>query len=408
MNTGGSGNTGGGGNTGATGGGGGSASCLAGAFLSSMGKSRLLAGGSFADAQASASWDVRYLYITGSLFDGVTPCTSCASACTSGGLSCSSAGSGCAWWGCWQYDVPPPGDYARGFVTKAKADGQVPMFTYYVLLRASGLAEGTAEVAALSDVAFLTRYFNDLRFLLLQVGSDVALLHLEPDLWGYAEELNANPHLIPAKVALANPTDCAALENSASGYGRCLVAMVRKYAPNAKVGLHASGWGAGFDVMSNRSSTLDVVAQAVKVADFLSQCGGAEADFVAVDPLDRDAGYYQLVRGQDRWWDVTNQALPNFSQAFSWAKALAERLQKPVLWWQVPVGNASGTDTATHYRDNRVDYFFAHPDELARAHGAGFFFGAGASDQTNPGTDDGNLVSKVNAYRASGGQIPCP
>jgi len=373
-----------------------------------MGKSRLLAGGSFADAQAGAAWDVRYLYITGGIADGATPCASCASACTSDGLSCSNAGSGCAWWGCWQYDVPPPGDYARGFVTKAKAAGQVPMFTYYMLLQASGLAEGTAEVAALDDQALLARYLNDFRFLLQQIGTDVALLHLEPDLWGYAEQLNANPHLIPAKVTLANPTDCATLENSASGFGRCLVAMVRKYAPNSKVGLHASGWASGLDVLSNRNTSLNIAAEAVKVADFLSQCGGAEADYVVVDPLDRDAGYYQVVRGQDRWWDVTNQALPNFSQAFGWAKALAERMQKPVLWWQVPVGNAAGTDTANHYRDNRVDYLFAHPDELARAHGAGFFFGAGAGDQTNPGTDDGNLVGKVNAYRASGGQVPCP
>jgi hypothetical protein len=328
--------------------------------------------------------------------------------CTTGGQSCANTSAGCGWWGCWQDDARPPGDYARGFISKAKSRSQLPMFTYYTLLQASGLNEGAAEVAALNDEAFLTRYFNDWRLLLQQVGTDAALLHVEPDFWGYAQQLNANPHLTAAKVALANPADCAAQENSAAGFGRCLVAMVRKYAPNAKIGLHASGWASSMDVLSNSNPSLDVAAEAVKVADFLKECGGAEADYVVIDPLDRDAAYYQLVRGQNRWWDTTNATLPNFTQAFAWAKAIAERVGRPIIWWQIPVGNASGDDTPKHYRDNRVDYLFAHPGDVARAHGAGMFFGAGQGDQTNPGTDNGNLVSKVNAYRASGGQAPCP
>lgn len=390
------------------GGGGGSGSCLAGALLTSLGRSRVLAGGSFEDAQASASWDVRYQYISGGLSDGTGPCASCQSGCTAGGTTCANSGPGCAWWGCWQYDVPPPGDYARGLVSKAKARSQLPMFTYYMLLQASGLQEGEPEVAALNDQAFLTRYFNDWRFLLQQIGNDVALLHVEPDFWGYAQFVNANPHLTPAKVTAANATDCGSHENSVAGFGRCMIAMVRKYAPNAKVGLHASAWGSRMDVLTNRNASLDVAGEAVKVADFLKECGGADADFVVVDASDRDAGYYQVVRRDDRWWDATNQTLPHFAQAFSWAKALAERLGRAVVWWQLPVGNARGNDTPNHYRDNRVDYFFAHPDELARAHGAGFFFGPGAGDQTSASTDDGNLVGKVNAYRTAGGQAPCP
>jgi hypothetical protein len=397
----------GGGSTGGGAGGGGAASCLAGTLIQSLGRTRLLVGGTFDDAQATASWDVRYLYLSGSLFDGASPCASCATSCTVGGTTCANTGPGCAWWGCWQYDVPPPGDYARGFVTKAKTRTQLPMFTYYLLLQASGRAEGTAEVAALNDQAFLTRYFNDWRFLLQQVGSDVALLHLEPDFWGYAQQLNANPHLTAAKVTLANPADCATQENSAAGFGRCLIAMARKYAPNAKVGLHASGWATSMDALTNTNPSLDVAAEAVKTADFLEECG-ADADFVVVDASDRDAGYYQSVRGENRWWDATNATLPNFTQAFAWAKALAERMSKPVLWWQVPIGNAGGNDTPNHYRDNRVDYLFGHLDEVARAHGAGVFFGAGQGDQTTAATDDGNLISKVNASHAAGGQVPCP
>lgn len=407
---GGGGLTGGAGGGSATGGGagGGAASCLAGNFIQSLGKTRLLIGGSFDDAQATASWDVRYQYLSGGLFDGATPCTSCAAGCTASGTTCANSGPGCAWWGCWQYDAVAPGDYARGFVNAAKTRAQLPMFTYYMLLQASGLAEGAAEVAALNDQAFLTKYFNDWRFVLQQVGNDVALLHLEPDFWGYAQQLNANPHLTPAKVTLSNPTDCVAQENSVAGFSRCLIAMARKYAPNAKVGLHASGWASNMDVLTNSNPSLDVAGEAAKVATFLEACGAADTDFVAVDPSDRDAAYYQLVRGENRWWDATNATLPHFAQAFSWAKVLAERLGRPIVWWQVPIGNANGNDTPNHYRDNRVDYFFAHLDEVARAHGAGVFFGAGQGDQTTAATDDGNLVNKVDAYRARGGQTPCP
>jgi len=60
------------------------------------------------------------------------------------------------------------------------------------------------------------------------------------------------------------------------------------------------------------------------------------------------------------------------------------------------------------WKDNRVDYFFGHMNEVAAAHGAAIAFGAGEGSQTDPSTDGGNLVSKVNAYKNGGGQASCP
>lgn len=62
----------------------------------------------------------------------------------------------------------------------------------------------------------------------------------------------------------------------------------------------------------------------------------------------------------------------------------------------------------TVWKDNRVDYFFAHLDEVVDAHIAGLFFGAGAGGMTTPETDGGNLVAKTTAYRAAGGVKLCP
>jgi len=386
------------------------ASCLVGELLDGVGRDHILVGASMSDAVAqSAPFDLRYVYLSGGLFDGAAPCTSCASGCSSGGQSCANSNpSGCAWWGCWQYDQDPPGAYVRGFVAGETSSARIPMLTYYEILQSSGASEGAGEVAAAADAALMGRYLADWRFVLQSIGQSLAFLHVEPDFWGFAEQVDEDPHAIPAAVASANPTDCAAQENSIAGLGRCMIAMVRKYAPNARVGLHASGWATRIDVLQNQSPTLGVPGEADKLGAFLVGCGAYQADFVVVDASDRDAGYYQDSIGLDTWWDASNTTLPDFVQAFTWSRALAERVGRPVVWWQLPVGNIALPDVSTEWQDNRVDYFFAHTAELAASDAAAMAFGAGASGQTTPSTDGGNLVAHTQSYAAAGGQAACP
>lgn len=200
------------------------------------------------------------------------------------------------------------------------------MFTYYEILQASCAAEGSAEVAATQDAAFMDRYLGDYAFLLDQLASSVALLHLEPDFWGYAEQLNQDPHAIHAAVASGHP-ECKGFEDSIAGLGRCMIDMARRHAPKVRVGLHGSGWATKLDVLQNRDPALDVAAEAQKLGAFLVACGGDQADFIGVDASDRDAGYYAS-QGKDSGWDATNTSLPSFHQAFAWSKALAERVNK--------------------------------------------------------------------------------
>lgn len=385
---------------------GGAESCIGSSLLASLGREGLMVGVSTTDEIAgSAPFDVRYLYISGGIPDGAGPCGSCAAGCTSGGTSCDNQ-SGCAWWGCWQYDQDPPGAYVRGFVAAAAADQQIPMFTYYMALQASGVGEGGAEVDVMNDVTFLSRYLADYRFLLQNIGDAPAIVHIEPDFWGYAEQKSGDPHALPAAVPAANPTDCGGEEASIAGLGRCMIAMGHAYAPQAAIALHGSGWATAIDVLGNTDGSFDVPGEAAKLGAFLAECG-PDADLVVVDAADRDAEYYESI-GQDRWWDDTNATLPNFHQAFAWAQALSETLGKAHLWWQVPVGNMSLSGGTDHYRDNRLDYFFAHWAEVATAHGVGAAFGAGAGGMTTPETDGGNLVAKTIAYRSGGGQPLCP
>ncbi len=389
--------------------------CMGTDLLASLGKDHLLVGLSGTDAAADAApYDLRSLYIAGGIPDGPGPCARCDAACTATDhsvdpprdSSCDNAHGGCAWWGCWQGDQVAPGDYARGFVAKAKAAGpgpQVPMLTYYELLQSMpGVSwkgnEGDAEVKQVADAAFMSRYYADWRFLLKQIGNELAFLHVEPDFWGYAAQRLLACSAIPAAVASANATDCAGLPNTLSGMGQCMIAMSRKYAPNAKVGLHASGWGTRWDVLENRDTAFDVVGEARKLGDFLVACGAGEGDFIAADMSDRDAGT------NGKWWDATNSSLPDFHQAFTWAGAVAEAVGLPLLWWQTPVGNMS---LPTANRDNRVDYVLGHMSELASSHSVGIAFGAGAGGQASPDDDGGNLASKTSAYAAAGGVSIC-
>jgi len=407
--------------TGGAGTGGAVGSCIGSATLSKLGKNRLLVGVSTSDAAAAmAPFDIRYLYISGGLFDSPTPCTACGSACTAAGKVCTN---GCAWWGCYN---TPPGMYAGYFMQAAAkpSPAQIPMFTYYELLQTAqatftNFSEGAAEVTqAAASTALMTRYYADWRFLLQQIGQNKALLHVEPDFWGYARQAGS-PTSLGAAVASANPTDCGALPNTIAGMGQCLISMVRKYAPNALVGLSSSAW----NVAGNTSKSVDVTTDARSVATFLAACGQSGADFVVVETSDRDAGYYQIVKGTNSWWDATDATLPSYAQDLAWVKALTEALGTPALYWQTPVGNASQNNTADHYQDNRVDYFFggsaagvestapttvpAHWSALSAAHVIGVAFGAGEGTQTTPETDGGYLISKTKAYVSAGGQPLC-
>ncbi|MFO0551269.1 MAG: hypothetical protein U0271_22965 [Polyangiaceae bacterium] len=368
-----------------------------------MGRDHLLVGVSSDDPTTQAgAFDLRYLYLSGGLPD--SPCDEC-TACSSHEKSCANGSSGCLWWGCWQSDREPPGAYLRRFLEAAEAGGQIPMITYYEVLQASGAEEGKPEVRAMADPMFLKRFFDDYRLVLEQVGNRLAILHIEPDFWGYAQHVNDDPHAIDAPVPTANPTDCPTEEASIAGLGRCMLAMTRKYAPRAKFGLHGSPFATRIDVVQNRDPHLDLAAHARALASFLYEAAPG-ADLVVIDGTDRDAGY-DLSHGENTAWDATNETLPTFSQAVAWSRALAEAIGKPTLWWQIPVGNSTLPDEPRAWRDNRVEYFFAHWDEVAAAHSIGVAFGAAEETQTTPETDGGLLLFLADEYRAAGGYPLC-
>ncbi|MGW2425534.1 RICIN domain-containing protein [Streptomyces sp. NPDC001709] len=350
-----------------------------------MGSSRVLIGGSMSDASAAAApFDMRYAYV----HSQPAPSSDYYSA-----ARCHDEWSG--WWGCWNGSTTAPGTYvtwrdtvAAHATYKGSPRPQKMLWTWYSLRDlgdAAGEGDGPGEVKAINRLDLLTRYLNDYRFFLQKIGTSHDAIDLEPDFWGYVRSLG-DPHKVPAQVSGANPTDCGSQENSAAGLSRCLISMAHKYAPNTAVGMHLSC----FDWQTNTQAC---------VKDY-ANLGAQNADFLVTDVSDRDAGWYAQPAhgGSDHFWTDQKAAA-----ALQFYKTMAESVGKPVVLWQIPVGNMAQNNTLNHYKDDKVDWFFAHMDQVANAHVAGLFFGPGQQEQTSVESDGGNLIRKTIAYDNSGG-----
>lgn len=304
------------------------------------------------------------------------------------------------------------GNYPLFFAQTAGTHQVTPMYTYYQL----ALELEQNNDAALNDTTKMHQYLVDVKLLFQRIADNgkPAAVQFEPDFFGYLMARAATgktPDMIPAKVHHADLPECATLPETAAGVTRCIIALRAAVSPTTKIGFHASMWGAYYDPLDPSAKIED---SGIAVAKFLRSVGGDETDFVTVETLDRDAGFWETngggntcsVTGGSRgavYWDEANVMLPNFSQHLRWVKALTAELQRPALEWQTPLGRPATScgGTNEHYRDNRVHYFFGHVPDLVDAGIAGMTFGTGAGQQTNLATDGDQLKAAAQAYIAT-------
>ncbi len=286
-------------------------------------------------------------------------------------------------WSTWNAD----GGFVRIITDTADAHNTIPMLSLYDMAE-----QGDGNLGGLADDSYEKSYWGDVRLLFQRLGDygKPALVHLEPDFWAYAEQ-QAKEDPTTLKVNLtANVPECASLSNDMVGFGHCFAVMARMYAPKALIGFHASEW-----------ANSDPAA----IVKFLKAVGSDQTDLIFSDLLDRDAGCYEAgtdcpKRTDPLYWDETNQTSPNFHDYLTWSKAIADGVQHPIVWWQIPLGVPSNTPggTSGHYRDNRVHYVFSHVAEFVAAGGLGAAFGVGADKQTTIDTDNGQFKNAVAAY----------
>ncbi len=306
-------------------------------------------------------------------------------------------GAGSSGWPSWN---SPSGAYVGLVAANADAVGATPMFTLYQMATL-----GDGNISGLSDANFMRGYWDNVRLMFTQLRAynKPVLVNFEPDFWGYTNQVTAEPTQHFAHVNSQN-SDCAALPNSVTGMAQCLLSMARTQAPKALVGFPPSLWGNSV---------------AAEVSYMHKLVAPPQADFVVMQTLDRDAGCFEASYTGDGalctrpsavpyYWDASNLTEPSFTNHLANARQFHEGLQLPLVWWQTPMGVPSATPggSALAFRDNRVQYFLTHPQELVAAGGMAVVFSPGHTSQTNVTTDGGQYQRLSTQYLTSPAALP--
>jgi hypothetical protein len=292
----------------------------------------------------------------------------------------------------WRNWNSPDGQFVTDYIQQAKAAGITPVFTYYQLLytRAGSGDQNRIDLANLNDAATMQKYFVDFKVLLQKAGAFTApvVVHVEPDLWGYVQQVSAGDHAtsVPAKVASTGLPELSGLPNTAAGFAQGLVRLRGLYAPNVILAYHMSTWGTGVEPDYANPSPRQVTALATRSAAFYQSLEAA-FDLTFAEFSDRDEGYKLAVDGVAGAAWTRSDYDNNVRWLVTYGKAAGQRL----VMWQIPFGNRTmrtENNQPHHYQSSQVEMLLDDPSRarLKQYRDAGvlaFLFGAGADDQTH-------------------------
>lgn len=291
----------------------------------------------------------------------------------------------------------PDGTFVSRYVKESRAHGLTPVLTYYQLLQSHGDGDGRGEadkdLANLKDKSLMKAYYADLALALQRAGEARGgrrvILHVEPDLWGYVEQRDADPAKVPAAVASSGDPRLAGLPDTAAGFAQAILRIRDAVAPGVELAYHMSTWGTGVDPVQQDPSLGEVDRLAARSAEFYKALG-APFDLVFSDPSDRDDGFDLKVNGdhgRSRW------TVGDYRRDARWLAGMHRATGLPIAMWQIPLGNSTLANTWGRYRDTHVERLLGRDPRWRRAYrDAGvvaFLFGGGADGTTTERTDRG-------------------
>jgi hypothetical protein len=288
----------------------------------------------------------------------------------------------------------PDGTFASLYARESWAQGSIPVFSYYMLLQSKPDLgdEQKTDLAHIRDPALMAAYWNDVRLLFQRIrGTKTAVVHVEPDLWGYLEQAGETAR--------------------AAAFAQQWVRLRDELAPNVLLAYHMSGWGTNHDVVYEDPSDATVRAYATRSAAFYRSLH-ARFDIAFEDFSDRDSGFYAKIRGNPKLWFTP----ADFHRHLLYGQTFVKLAHVRMVAWQIPLGNTKMRaldNTWDHFQDNRVEWLL---DDATRAHlrayvaagYSGFMFGRGADGATcacdaakdgvtNPAPIDGNTRASLSA-----------
>jgi hypothetical protein len=303
-------------------------------------------------------------------------------------------------WSTWNED----GTFVSRYVDESRRARVLPVLTYYMLLQSGsrGGDEAVRDLGNLDDVGLMRRYYVDLVLALQRAGADGerAVLHVEPDLWGYVQKAarGDDAATVPAAVASTGVAGLEGLPNTAAGVAQAVVRLRDRHAPSVLLAWHLSSWGTNDSATANDLPSPRIDALAARSAAFYRSLG-APFDLVFNDVADRDDGFRRVVLGEQTVGHHWGRG--DVGRHLRYLRGFTRATGRAVVLWQLPLGHRRLPNTTGRYRDNRVDLLLGRRANLRRARAAGvvgLLFGAGAEGCTTPQTDGGHFHRLARRY----------
>lgn len=306
------------------------------------------------------------------------------------------------------------GRFVDDYVAESRTAGMVPVFTYYELrqsLPGSGIGDESEAINKnLRSTATMQAYLENLRVLFGHLGDvgGAAVVHVEPDLWGYVQQRHGDDARdAQAEIATTKVDGTEGLPNTVAGLAQAIKRMRDELAPNVTLGYGLSIWGTNKDIVVSNESDASVDELAARSVRFY-QSLGARFDAIFGEFSDRTSGYAQnrSGAGSDAWWDSAD-----FARHARFMRRIHEGTRRPIVLWQIPLGNTvmrSVDNSVRHYQDNRVQWLLspAHRYRKLRAYrDAGvvaLLFGPGQGDDTHASDDARDGVTNPSPVAGTG------
>src|SRR5215218_8787913 len=291
-----------------------------------------------------------------------------------------------AGWSTWN----PRGTFVTRYAAESAKARITPVFTYYMIRQSlpgrDNGDEAKAVIGNLRNGATMKAYWADLRLFFKRAGSSHrgVLLQVEPDMWGYLEQAG--------QVKLAR------------SFARHVARLRKHFARNVVLGYHLSEWGTKVDLSiqnPSHSATDRLAGRAVRFYKSLhTRFGVVFAEF-----SDRDSGYNERVYGVPHsraWWTAAD-----FARHVRFLRSVHRRTRRPLVLWQIPLGNTALPDTWGRFRDNRPQWLLGkgsarHRAAYRRAGVRALLFGGGADGTTSERSDGGWFLRHARAYYRRG------
>ncbi len=312
-------------------------------------------------------------------------------------------------WSSWN----PNGSFVSLYIRESAAHHIVPVFTYYMVrqsLPGKNVGdEQKADLGNLGDASTTKALMADLKLFFQRAGATRrrAVLHVEPDMWGFAEQAAAggNAASIPVRLSAAGLPELAGLPDTLPGFAQAVKRLRDRYATKVMLAYHLSVWGTKVDIGLSDPPPSQVRSLGRKAAAFYRSLH-AKFDLTFAEFSDRDAGFKQKIYadGGASWWNAAD-----FARNVHFLSTFSRSAHQRIAMWQIPLGNRqmrAEDNSWGHFQDNRVEWLLGrhsakHLRAYRRAGVVAFLFGGGAEGTTcacdaqhdgitNPPAIDGN------------------